>query len=50
MFDDIINERRSQGRREDDALQVLLDMGETTPSIIEVGMIRPYTSLILILL
>jgi hypothetical protein len=37
MFDGIINARRKENRREDDALQIYLDAGETTPTIIQVG-------------
>ncbi|CAE6426353.1 unnamed protein product [Rhizoctonia solani] len=34
IFDGIIEARRSEGRREEDALQVLMDLGDSTPDII----------------
>ncbi|KEP51010.1 cytochrome P450 family 6 protein, partial [Rhizoctonia solani 123E] len=34
LFDKIIKARRSEGRREEDALQVLMDLGDSTPEII----------------
>ncbi|CAE6539668.1 unnamed protein product, partial [Rhizoctonia solani] len=34
LFDGIIKARRSEGRREEDALQVLMDLGDSTPEII----------------
>ncbi|KAH7316408.1 cytochrome P450 [Rhizoctonia solani] len=34
LFDGIIKARRSEGRREEDALQVLMDLGDSTPDII----------------
>ncbi|EUC55516.1 cytochrome P450 family protein [Rhizoctonia solani AG-3 Rhs1AP] len=34
LFDGIIKARRSEGRREEDALQVLMDFGDSTPEII----------------
>ncbi|KAJ1301352.1 hypothetical protein OPQ81_003751 [Rhizoctonia solani] len=34
LFDGIIKARQSEGRREDDALQVLMDLGDSTPEII----------------
>ncbi|CAE6457204.1 unnamed protein product [Rhizoctonia solani] len=34
MFDELVKARQSEGRREEDALQLLMDLGDSTPEII----------------
>ncbi|CUA72666.1 hypothetical protein RSOLAG22IIIB_04986 [Rhizoctonia solani] len=38
MFDELVKARQSEGRREEDALQLLMDLGDSTPEIIALVM------------
>ena len=42
MFQGIVNERKSSGRREEDALQFMIDQGDDITSIIRVGIRRVF--------